>query len=92
MTYLAQRLWCGASTPVNMLHANDLRLLHPLNGSAPQAARMFYELRSLGYFLAIGWRCEPPARDDATIYAMVLGAAGSDDTGLSDNQLASFQR
>ena len=26
MTYLAQ-CWCGASTPVNMLHTDDLRLL-----------------------------------------------------------------
>ena len=34
MTYLAQ-LKCGASTPVNMLHADDLRLLLPLNGAAP---------------------------------------------------------
>ena len=34
MTYLAQR-WCGASTPVNMLHADDLRLLLPRNGAAP---------------------------------------------------------
>ena len=91
MTYLAQR-WCGASTPVNMLRVNDLRLLLPLNGAAPQTTHMFYELRSQGYFLAIGWRCEPPARGDATIYDMVVGAAGGDDTGLSDDQLASFQK
>ena len=71
MTYLAQR-WCGASAPVNMLHVNDLRLLLPLNGAAPQAAQIFYELRSLGYFLAVGWRREPPARGDATIYGMML--------------------
>ena len=43
MAYLAQR-WCGASTPVNMLHTDDLQLLLPLNGAAPQAAPMFYEL------------------------------------------------
>ena len=89
MTYLAQRC-CGASTPGNMLHADDLRLLLPLNGAAQQAAHMFYELHSLGYFLATGWRCEPPAREEATIYDMMLGAAGGDDTGLSDGQLASF--
>ena len=52
---------------------------------------MSYELRSMGYFLVTGWRCEPPARGDATIYDTMLGAAGGVDTGLSDDQLASFQ-
>ena len=60
MTHLAQR-WAGSSTPVNMMHVGDLRLLLPLDGSAPQSAHMFYELRSLGYSLAVGWRCEPLA-------------------------------
>jgi hypothetical protein len=91
MTYLAQR-WSGASTPVSMLHANDLRLLLPLNRSAPQAAHMFTSSGSLGYFLAVGWRCEPPAWGGAAIYGMMLGATGGDDTGLSDGQLASFQQ
>ena len=90
MAYLAQR-WCGASTPVNMLHTDDLRLLLPLNGSAPQAVHMFFELRSMGYLLVTGWRCEPPARGGATIYGMMLDAAGGVNTGLSDDQLASFQ-
>ena len=53
MTYLAQR-WSGASTPVSMLHANDLRLLLPLNRSAPQAAHMFTSSGSLGLF-SCGW-------------------------------------
>ena len=44
MAYLAQQRWCGASTPVNMRHTDDLQLLLPLNGAAPQAAPMFYEL------------------------------------------------
>ena len=43
MLFVAQR-WCGASTPVNMLHAGDLRLLRPLGASAPQAAHMPHEL------------------------------------------------
>ena len=78
--------------PVSMLYTGDLRLLLPLNGAAPRAAHMFYELRSMGYFLVTGWRCEPPARGDATIYyGMLLGAAGGADTGPSDDQLASFQ-
>ena len=46
---LAKRL-CGESTPVGMLHANDLRLLLPLNGSAPQAAHMFHAPLAGGLF------------------------------------------
>ena len=90
MTHTARR-WCGASTPVNMLHADDLRLFLPLDGSVPQAVHMFYELQSLGYSLAVGWRCEPPACGDATIYDLMLDAAGGGETGLSEDQLASFQ-
>ena len=91
MTHLTQRL-CGTSTPVNMLHANDPRLLLPLDGSAPRAVHMFHELRSLGCSLAIGWRCEPPACNDATIHGVMLDTAGGDDAGLSDDQLASSQK
>ena len=76
MVCLAQR-WCGASTPVNMLHSKDLRLLLPLNDEAPQAAHMFHELRSLGYSLAAGWRCEPMADGDATVYGARQVGAGS---------------
>jgi hypothetical protein len=39
MLYVSQR-WCGASTPVNMLHAGDLRLLRPQAATAPRAAHM----------------------------------------------------
>ena len=53
MVRLAKRR-CGASTPVNMLHAKDLRILLPLDDEAPQAAHMFHEPRSLGYSLAMG--------------------------------------
>ena len=59
-----------------MMHVDDLRLLLPLDGSAPQSAHMFYELRSLGYSLAVGWRCKPLACGDATIYDALLDAAG----------------
>ena len=90
MTHLAQR-WAGSSTPVNMMHVDDLRLLLPLDGSAPQSAHMFYELRSLGYSLAVGWRCEPLACGDATIYDALLDAAGGDDASMADEELASFQ-
>ena len=90
MTHLAQR-WAGSSTPVNMMHVDDLRLLLPLDGSAPQSAHMFYELRSLGYSLAVGWRCEPLACGDATIYDALLDAAGGDDAAMTDEELVSFQ-
>ena len=90
MAHLAQRR-AGSSTPVNMMHVGDLRLLLPLDGSAPQSAHMFYELRSLGYSLAEGWRCEPLACGDATIYDALLDAAGGDDASMADEELASFQ-
>ena len=52
---------------------------------------MFYELRSLGYSLAVGWRCEPLACGGATIYGALLDAAGDDDASMTDEELASFQ-
>jgi hypothetical protein len=92
MVRLAQR-WCGASTPVNMLHTDDLKLFHPLDSSAPQAAHMFHKLRSLGYSLAVGWRCEPLADGAATVHGALVGAAGDDDeTKLSDDEVTDLQR
>ena len=90
MAHLAQRR-AGSSTPVSMMHVDDLRLLISLDGSAPQSAHMFYELRSLGYSLAVGWRCEPLASGDATIYGALLDAAGGDDAAMADEELASFR-
>ena len=90
MTHLARR-WAGSSTSVSMMHVDDLRLLLPLDGSVPQSAHMFYELRSLGYSLAVGWRCEPLACSDATIYDALLDAAGDDDAPMTDEELVSFQ-
>ena len=78
--YVAQR-WCGASIPVNMLRAGDLRLLRPLDTTAPQAAHMLHELRSLGSSITLGWRCEPHAELDETVYDAVLGLAGDDEDG-----------
>ena len=74
-----------------MMHVDGLKLLLPLGGSAQQSAHMFYELRSLGYSLAVGWRCEPLACGDATIYSALLDAAGGDGTSMTDEELASFQ-
>ena len=72
------------------MHVDDLRLLLPLGGSAPRSAHIFYELRSLGYSLAVGWRCEPLACGGAAIYDSLLDAAGSDDACMTDEELASF--
>ena len=76
-----------------MLHAKDLWLLLPLGDEAPQAARMFCELLSLGYSLAVIWRCEPLADGDATVYGALVGAASDDDeTKLSDDEVTELQR
>ena len=63
----------------------------PPGGSAPQLAHMFYELRSLGYSLAVGWRCEPLACGDAAIYGSLLDAAGGDGASMADEKQVSFQ-
>ena len=73
------------------MHVDGLELLLPPGGSAQQSAHMFDELRSLGYSLAVGWRCEPLACGDAAIYSALLDAAGGDDTSMTDEELASFQ-
>ena len=39
----------------------------------------------------VGWRCEPLACGDATIYGALLYAAGGDDTSMTDEELASSQ-
>ena len=41
--------------------------------------------------LAVGWRCEPLACGDATIYDAPLDAAGGDDAPMTDEELVSFQ-
>ena len=77
-----------------MLHAGDLRLLRPLDATAPQAAHMLHELWSLlGYSITLGWRCEPHAELDATVHDAVLGLAGDDDDGATtDGDIYDFQR
>ena len=45
----------------------------------------------MGYLLAVGWRCEPLACGDATIYDALLDVAGGDDASMTDEELASFQ-
>jgi hypothetical protein len=48
---------------------------------------MLHELR-LGYSITLGWRCEPHAEMDATVYDAVLGLAGDDDDDvMTDNDV-----
>ena len=51
MLRMAQR-WCGLSHPVNMMSTNQLRLLQPVDSTAPQAVHLLAELRER----AISWR------------------------------------
>ena len=51
-----------------MLSTDELHLLEPLDATAPLAARMFHELRRLGYKIAVGWVVRPPAEGDETIH------------------------
>ena len=53
MLRMAQR-WCGLGHPVNMMNTSQLRLLQPVDSTAPQAVHLMAELRELGYKLAVG--------------------------------------
>ena len=53
MLRMAQR-WCGLSQPVNMMNTSQLRLLQPVDSTAPQAVQLIAELRGLGYKLQAG--------------------------------------
>ena len=86
---LAQR-WCGSSTPVNILSADELHLLKPLDATAPQAVHMFHELRRLGYKVAVGWVVRSPAAGDETIYGAYMQEAGI--TGRTEAEIAQLQR
>ena len=81
---------CGSSTPVNMLHTDELHLLEPLDASAPQAAHMFHELRQLGYKVSVGWTVRPLAVGDVTIYDAYMHAAGT--TGRTEEEIGRLQR
>ena len=47
MLRMAQR-WGGLSHPVNMMDTKHLRLLQPVDSTAPQAVHLIAELRELG--------------------------------------------
>ena len=75
---MAQR-WGGLSHPVNMMNTSQLRLLQPVDSTAPQAVHLIAELQELGCKLAVGWVSRPCAESDVSIVDCYLAAAG--DTG-----------
>ena len=89
MVSLAQR-WCASSTPVNMLSADELHLLEPLDATPPLAARMFHELRRLGYNVVVGRAVRPPAAGDETIHGAYMLEAGI--AGRTGAEIARLQR
>ena len=89
MLRMAQR-WGGLSHPVNMMDVKHLRLLQPVDSTAPQAVHLISELRELGYKLAVGWVSRPRAESDLSIVDCYLAAAG--DTGRDDADVAALQR
>ena len=89
MMHLAQR-WCGTRQPVNMLNTDDIDYLLPVDDSAPQAVHLVYELRCLGYALAVGWTNRPLALGDMTILDTYISATG--DVKRTADQVASLQR
>ena len=89
MMHLAQR-WCDTRQPVNMLNTDDIDYLLPVGDSAPQAVHLVYELRCLGYTLAVGWTNQPLALGDMTILDTFISAVG--DVKRTADQVASLQR
>ena len=82
--------WGGVSHPVNMMDTKHLRLLQPVDSTAPQAVRLIAELRELGYKLAVGWVSRPYAVSDISIVDCYLAAVG--DTGRDDADMAALQQ
>ena len=89
MVHLAQR-WCGTRQSVNMLNTDDIDYLLPVDDSAPQAVHLVYELRCLGYTLAVGWTNRPLALGDMTILDTYISAVG--EVKRTADQVASLQR
>ena len=89
MLQMAQR-WGGLSHPVNMMGTKHLRLLQPVDATAPQAVHLIAELRDLGYKLAVGWVNRPYTESEISIVGCYLAAAG--DTGSGDADVAALQQ
>jgi len=72
-----------------MMDTKHLRLLQPVDSTAPQAVHLIAELRELGYKLAVGWVSRPNAELDMSIVDCYLAAAG--DTGRGGADVAALQ-
>ena len=70
MLRMAQR-WGGLSHPVNMMDTSQLRLLQPVDSTAPQAVHLIAELRELGYKLVGGWVSSPYAESPSVTYRLL---------------------
>ena len=86
---MAQR-WCDLGHSVNMMNTNQVRLLQPVDSTAPQTVHLIAELRELGYKLAVGWVSRPCAESDISIIHCYLAAAV--DTGRGDSDVAAVQQ
>ena len=86
---MAQR-WGGLSHPVSTMDTQHLRLLQPVDSTAPQVVHLNAELRDMGYKLAVGWVSRPYAESDISIVDCYLAAAG--DTGRDDADVAALQQ
>ena len=80
----------GLSHPVNMMDTKHLRLLQPIDSTAPQAVHLIAELRELGYKLTVGWVSRPYAKFGISIVDRYLAAAG--DAGRDDADVAALQQ
>ena len=65
------------------MSTSQLRLLQPVDSTAPQAVHLIAELRELGYKLAVGWVSRPCAESHMSIVDCYLAAAG--DMGRDDD-------
>ena len=59
-----------------MLNTDGIVYLLPVGDSALQAVHLVYELRCLGYKLAVGWTNRPLAQGDMAILDTCISAAG----------------
>ena len=74
---------------MNMIDTKHLRLLQPVDSTAPQAVHLIVELRELSYKLAVGWVSRPYAEFNISTVDCYLAAAG--DTGRDDSDVAALQ-
>ena len=89
MLRMAQR-WYGLGHPVNMVNTSQLRLLQPVDSTAPQVVHLIAELRELGHKLVVGWVSRPCAESGISVVGCYLAAAG--DTGRGDSDMAALQQ